>query len=80
VVVSAEQRGGQVIHVAIQSLHGGPICLLNPFNPVELNNRSPVDVHVIGDEGSVLEARLLDHSARLEWQGKAGVVYRVATV
>jgi hypothetical protein len=79
-LVSAEQRGGQVIHVAIQSLHGGPICLLNPFNPVELNNRSPVDVHVIGDEGSVLEARLLDHSARLEWQGKAGVVYRVATV
>lgn len=79
-LVSGEQRGGQVIHVAIQSLHGGPICLLNPFNPSEPNNRSPIGVRVIGDDGSVLEASLLEHHARIEWQGRGGVVYRVETV
>jgi hypothetical protein len=66
--------------VAIQSLHGGPICLLNPFTPSETNNRNTIGVRVIGDDGSVLEAGLLEHHARIEWQGRDGVVYRLETV
>ena len=79
-LVSAEQRGGQVIHVAIQSLHGGPVCLLNPFDPGRTDNRGRIDVRVIGDDGSVLNSAMIEHHARIEWQGNAGVVYRVEPV
>lgn len=79
-LVSAEQHAGHVVHVAIQSLHGGAICLLSPFNLNGLNNRNTIGVRVAGTDGSLLETSLLEHHARVEWQGEPNVVYRVEAV
>ena len=77
VLVSGKQQGGRITHVAIQTLQGGAVRVLNPFGqPGEA-----VTVRVIraADASEVLRE---NRSFRelLEWRGEAGVVYRLETV
>ena len=77
VLVSGKQQGGRITHVAIQTLQGGAVRVLNPFGqPGEA-----VTVRVIraADASEVLRE---NRSFRelLEWRGEAGVVYRLETI
>jgi len=77
ILVSAEQRNGQVIHAAFQSLRGGRLRVLNPFDPVLLKSplarvqirRMDTDAIVIQVERQMREL--------VEWDAEPGVVYRM---
>lgn len=75
ILVSAEQRGGQVTYAAVQALRGGLVRVLNPFDPgagttVRLHVRNTATGAVIARwEGPWREV--------VQWTAEPGVVYRL---
>lgn len=69
ILVSAEQRGGQVTHAAFQALHGGRVKVLNPFDP---GSGKAVRLQVRDTTTGDVPWR-----AEIEWTAEPGVVYRL---
>lgn len=76
-LVSAEQRGGAVVHAAVQSLRGGPLSILNPFRPAAGAAAGGVTVEIRGSDGSQEIRQALEHHAPVAWSAEAGVVYQL---
>jgi len=75
VLVSAEQRGGQVVYAAFQSLHGGTMRVLNPYDPLALQcPLAKIQVRRL-DTRTVVAQHELPWRAPVEWEAEAGVVY-----
>lgn len=77
VLVSAEQREGKIVHAAFQSLHGGTLRVLNPYDPVLL--QCPL-AHVLirrMDTNAIVTQCERQWREPVEWLAEAGVVYRM---
>lgn len=80
ILVSAEQRNGRVTHAAFQSLHGGPLCVRNPFDPVVLQcPLARVQIRRI-DTGAIIATVDRRWRELVEWVAEPGIVYRMELV
>ncbi|MEI7437705.1 MAG: hypothetical protein WCL16_12950, partial [bacterium] len=75
ILVSAEQRGGQVTQAAFQALHGGRVKVLNPFDP-GAGKMVRLQVRNIAT-GTVVETWEVPWRELVEWTAEPGVVYRM---
>jgi hypothetical protein len=78
ILASGEQRGGKVTHAALQAIHGGAVCLLNPYKPV--NGESIMVKVTRGDNGESAVRGHFAYRAPLTWQATPGVIYKVEAV
>lgn len=77
VLVSAAQRGGQVVQAAFQSIRGGTLRVLNPYDPILLKcPLAPVLVRRM-DTGRVVAQGAYQWRVPVEWQAEAGVIYQL---
>ena len=79
VLVSAEQRGGQIVHAAFQALQGGVIRVLNPYDPVLL--KCPVACVSVrrADTDEIVARCERRYREPVEWAAEQGVVYFLET-
>lgn len=75
ILVSAEQRGGAVIHAAFQSLRGGPIRVLNPFDP---GTGKTAGLRVRDAETkTVVDRYARPYREVVEWAARPGGIYHL---
>lgn len=75
VLVSAEQRGGKVVHAAFQALHGGSLRVLNPYDPILLKiPLARVRIRRM-DTHAVVAAVDCQWRDPVEWVAEPGAVY-----
>ena len=76
ILVSAEQRGGRVVHAAFQSLRGGPIRVLNPFRPLQPDGGGSVRLRIRDAETKAVVARQEKPWREvIEWDAEPNAVY-----
>jgi len=78
VLVSAAQSGGKVTHAAFQSLRGGPLRVLNPFDPAAYAVEE-LTLHVRKD-GEMVSHFTAGYRDLIEWEVEAGAIYRLDVV
>lgn len=79
VLVSAEQRGGQVVHAAFQALRGGALRVLNPYDPVLLKcPLARLSVRRV-DTDEIVARCERQYREPVAWAAEPGVVYFLET-
>ena len=79
-LVSAEQRGGQVAYVIVQSLAGRRARVASPFDPDPTREQPTFTLDVrVRDLGSgeIVTTARLQHHEPIEWDTRPGAVYVV---